>query len=107
MDEYSENHNQIMNTDEEEYEKRVAELMMKNENGKFEWICKECPYRSKNKTHVQEHVQKHIFGFSIQYKYCEKSFKIKMYIRQHVRMCHKEMVRPVGRVSQVSSYNAQ
>ena len=103
VDKYSEDHNQIMNTDEEEYDKRMAELMMKNENGKFEWMCKKCPYRSKNKAHVQEHVQKHILGFAIKCKYCEKTFKMKMYIRQHVRMCHKEMVRPAGRVSQVRS----
>ena len=107
VEEYSGEPNLELNTDEDEYEERMAELMMKVGDENWEWICKECPYRSRNKAHVKEHVQSHIHGFSLKCKYCEKSFKMKMYIRQHVRIYHKEMVRPVGRKSQVYSYNPQ
>jgi len=88
---------------EEEYEKRVSELMMKIEQG---WMCNECPYRSTNKHHVLDHVQKHIHGFLIQCKYCEKRFKSRMYIRFHIKKCHTELVRPSTRPNKVRSHNS-
>ena len=78
---------------EDEFEKRVCELMMKIESG---WMCKECPYRSKNKIHVQEHVEMHIEGFSVQCKYCEKTLKSTASIRFHVRRFHKQAGAEVG-----------
>ena len=83
MNEYSKREYRMLNEDE----RRVSELMMKIESG---WMCKECPYRSKNKGHVQEHVQMHINGFSLQCKYCEKTFKSTASIRLHVRKFHKQ-----------------
>ena len=77
--------------------------MTKIEQG---WMCNECPYRSTNKAHVQEHVQKHINGFLIQCNNCEKTFKSKMCIRSHIKKYHKETVRPSAIPCKVRSPDA-
>lgn len=81
---------QPLNTNEDEYEEEVLELMIKIEDG---WMCNKCPYRSRrHKSHVREHVQRNIKGFSFKCKFCDNSFSKKSSIRYHMYSSHEDVV---------------
>merc|ERR1712129_22432 len=75
-----------------EYDQKVAELIEKND---LIWTCKECGYRTKNKGHVCEHVEKHITGYLHMCKFCDKTYSMKRTLRHHEREC--------GRICQLSA----
>ena len=68
-----------------EYEERVSDLVLRTEDG---WRCRECSYVRKKKHHTRDHVEMHITGFSLECKYCDKSFKRRSSLRLH-KYCHK------------------
>ena len=68
-----------------EYEERVSDLVVRTEDG---WMCRECSYVRKKKHHTRDHVEMHITGFSLECKYCDKSFKRRNSLRLH-KNCHK------------------
>ena len=74
---------------EMEYDEKVSNLMMKTQNKEMlvMWKCIECPYFSKSKAHVQEHVEIHIEGFSHECKGCKKTYKSKRSLRVHAYIC--------------------
>ena len=74
---------------EMEYDEKVSNLMMKTQNKEMLAMCKciECPYLSKSKAHVQEHVEIHIEGFSHECKGCKKKYKSKRSLRVHAYIC--------------------
>ena len=77
-----------------EYENILFDLVSRIEG---EWMCKECPFKSSNKNHALDHAEKHIKGFSLECKFCDKTFKRKTSVRQHIGRWHKEELRNVGR----------
>jgi len=74
----------VSNTSFTEYDEKVSELVGKSELG---WICTVCPYKGKSKSHVREHVEAHIEGYSHECKYCDKTFSMKRTLRHHIRKC--------------------
>ena len=49
------------------------------------WVCNDCPYKSRNKTHVVEHVEsKHVLSHGgYECPVCEKVYKVRSSFRQH------------------------
>ena len=78
--------NTLMN--ESEYDEEVSALVMKSGPG---WGCTECPYNAKQKSHVSEHVEGHIKGFTLPCKFCDKIFSMKRNLRHHVRKCKQNI----------------
>ena len=78
----------VENVDSFEYQNTfdnsVTELMIKTEKG---WKCTECVYLKKNKSHVQEHVETHIEGYSHQCNSCDKTFQMRKNLRRHFYRC--------------------
>jgi len=73
-----------------EYDEKLSELMLKTENS---WGCRECSYSSGNKGHLREHVETHIEGFSHDCKSCDKTFKTRKGLRNHVYSRHSSINR--------------
>jgi len=60
------------------------EINMKMHRTETMWACKVCPYGSKNKSHVAEHVEaKHIEHMGYECPNCGKLYKNKSSFRQH------------------------
>ena len=68
----------------EEYNLQISHLVTKTEDG---FACTECPYSSKMKSHVQDHVEMHIEGFSLECENCNRTFIRKRSLRKHKRQC--------------------
>ena len=79
--------NYTFNTSMVEYDVKVAELILKSDK---RWTCKECPYSSEYTTHVKEHVERHIEGFSFDCDYCDKTFSMKRNLRAHKYSCKEQ-----------------
>ena len=77
-----------------DYKKKLFDLLFRTEG---RWMCKECPYKSSKKAHALDHAEKHIKGFTLECKFCDKTFSRKSCIRQHMGRWHKEKLRNVGR----------
>jgi len=73
-----------------EYDEKLSELMLKTGNS---WGCRECSYSSGNKGHLREHVETHIEGFSHDCKSCDKTFKTRKGLRNHVYSRHSSINR--------------
>ena len=73
------------NTSMDDYDEKVSDLMTRTENG---WGCRECPYSSRNKGHVQEHVESHIGGVSKKCELCDKTFRTRKRLSNHVYKLH-------------------
>ena len=76
----------ITNTSLTEYLGKVSELVCKTESG---WSCQDCSYKGEYRSNLEEHVEKHIKGYSFDCKSCEKSFSRKASLRHHGRKCNK------------------
>jgi len=62
-------------------EEEITAKMTKLENT---WACRECPYNSRNKTHVVEHVEsKHVEHMGYECPFCNKIYKNRSSYRQH------------------------
>ena len=68
-----------------DYEQQVLQFFQKGEAGN--WQCKECTYASGNKSHMLEHVEKHVEGFSFRCRKCNKDFHFKRSLRTHSYKC--------------------
>ena len=68
-----------------EFDVKVSEFVSKTETG---WSCTECSYSAKSKTHVKDHAEKHVEGFSHECKTCHKTFSMKRSLRHHMRNVH-------------------
>jgi len=84
IDELSLSANDVSNISEPDYEEEVLKLLSKSESG---WSCTKCPHATKSKQHIQEHVEKHIEGFSFECKLCDKKFTKKRSLRSHKYLC--------------------
>merc|ERR1712179_541516 len=73
---------------QDEYDGKVSALIMKSGPG---WGCTKCPYTARQKSHVSEHAERHITGFTIPCKFCGKIFGMKRNLRHHVRKCIRKM----------------
>merc|ERR1712142_658685 len=66
----------------DKYDEIVQNLILTSDNGGTrEYSCKECPYKKTRKTHVMEHVGKHINGFVFTCNICEKTYRSKVSLR--------------------------
>ena len=73
-------------TDMTELDEKIQQLMEKID-GIFH--CKACNYSSRNKTHVKEHVERHIEGLSFSCQFCDKTFRSRNTLRVHYHSYHK------------------
>ena len=85
----SEPNNSLENNDEQntsltEYNETVLSLTQQSEDG---FSCAACPYTVKSKSHMKEHVEQHIEGYSHACRYCDKTFPRKRTWRHHERRC--------------------
>ena len=75
------------NTSLTEYDLKVSDLVSKSE---MDWNCTACSYSTKNKSHIREHAEKHITGFSFDCMNCDKTFSQKRNLRSHKYSCKKQ-----------------
>ena len=73
-------------TDMTELDEKIQQLMEKID-GIFH--CKACNYSSRNRTHVKEHVERHIEGLSYPCQFCDKTFRSRNSLRVHYHSYHK------------------
>ena len=52
------------------------------------WSCTLCNYTSKSRSHMKEHVEKHIMGMKCYCQVCGKTFKRSSALRGHIRNKH-------------------
>ena len=69
-----------------EYDDKVKSLYTEKTD-KCGYGCIVCPYVTKTRSHIQEHVQSHIKGFSFECKNCDKKYECKRELRRHNRQC--------------------
>jgi len=72
-----------------EYDEEVMGFLAKCGRGDV-WTCTGCTYSSKIKTHVKEHAEKHVKGYSLLCNNCGKVYGRKKYLRQHKAKCTNE-----------------
>ena len=65
---------------------RIVEQLYENQNGA--WACLQCAYTSKQRSHLREHVQKHIEGLEFPCHRCGKISKSSHTFRDHMRKKH-------------------
>jgi len=73
----------------DELDSKIGFLLEKSNHG--EWMCKECKYTSKFKTHVKTHIEQHISGFEQSCNLCAKTFKTRVTYRSHKMRCEKKV----------------
>merc|ERR1719357_179387 len=76
--------NETFNNSMEEYERRVLELV-KRQNKM--WTCGACKYETPVRGHAMEHAERHIKGFLIECNLCGKQWSRKSSLRHHMRKC--------------------
>jgi len=81
-------HLDASNTSITEYDEKVLGFVSKSGDV---WTCNGCAYSSKNKTHVKEHAEMHVEGYSHTCNYCGKVYSVKRSLRQHRPKCRKEV----------------
>ena len=69
-----------------EVDERIYQLIEKRE-GKHH--CKACDYSSKHTGHIREHVETHIDGLSYPCQFCDKTFRSRNNLRQHLYNFHR------------------
>jgi len=74
----------LSDTSMSEYDEKVTEMMTKNPSG---WDCVKCGHTAKKRAHLEEHVQKHIEGYSFKCSTCTSTFSRKYSLRHHARRC--------------------
>ena len=79
-------------TNYEELDSKIDSLLGKSNDGL--WMCEECNYTSKFKTHVRVHIEQHISGFEHFCDLCEKTFKSRTTFRTHKPRCEKKIDKP-------------
>ena len=67
-----------------EFDEKITNLMNRVES---RWECRECSFLTRKKSRIEEHVQKHITGFSLRCAHCEKTFSRKGSIKTHEQKC--------------------
>ena len=65
---------------------RIEELMEKREG---RYYCLACDYSSVRISNVNEHVEKHIEGLSFSCQFCDKTFRLRHSLRNHVNIHHR------------------
>ena len=73
-------------TDMTELDEKIQQLMEKIDGISH---CKACDYSSRNRTHVKEHVERHIEGLSYPCQFCDKTFRSRNTLRVHYHSYHK------------------
>ena len=79
----------LKNENNQELDQRVNSLLVKSDTGS--WSCKECSYAAVKKSHVKEHVEEHITGFSHYCKVCSKTYYKRVNLRMHQNKCLKKL----------------
>ena len=78
--------------DDEDYRNVKLELMTQSSSNSYNYNCKKCPYMG-SKSHVLEHVEKHVEGFTFKCNLCDKSMRRKASLRLHTPKCKRAMSR--------------
>ena len=76
--------NETFNNSMEEYERRVLELVTRQDKM---WTCGACEYVTPVRGHAMEHAERHIKGFVIECNLCGKQCSRKSSLRHHMRKC--------------------
>ena len=79
----------LKNENHEELDNKINSLVMKSDTGS--WACKECSYAAIKKSHVKEHVEEHITGYSHNCRVCSKTFYKRVNLRMHEIKCLKKL----------------
>ena len=67
----------------EEVDQQIETMMEKQPDGKF--LCQPCGRISTKKSNAKEHAETHIDGLNFPCQHCEKSFRSRPNLRDHVR----------------------
>ena len=65
---------------------KIISMITRRPDGYY--TCTNCEYTTKNKTHMQEHVEKHIDGLKYPCNSCSKVLRSSLSFRNHKRICH-------------------
>ena len=72
----------------EELDQKIDEMMERQQDGKYK--CLTCGKLQIRKGHMTEHVEIHIDGLSFPCHYCDKTFRSRSVLRDHIRKtCNK------------------
>ena len=73
----------------EELDQKIDEMMERQQDGKYK--CLTCGKLQIRKGHMTEHVEIHIDGLSFPCQYCNKTFRSRSVLRDHIRkVCSKK-----------------
>ena len=63
---------------------KIQSMVERVEEG---YSCTVCDYTSKRKSHIMEHVEKHIEGLEYPCNFCNKVWRSSHSFRDHIRRC--------------------
>ena len=67
----------------EEVDQHIETMFERQPDGKF--LCQPCGRISTKKCHAKEHAETHIEGLNFSCQYCDKSFRSRHILREHIR----------------------
>ena len=73
-------------TDMTEVEEKIEQLIEKRD-GRYQ--CKACDYSSAKSTNTRDHVERHIDGLSYPCQFCDKTFRSRNTLRNHLYCLHR------------------
>ena len=65
---------------------KISSMIARRHDGYY--TCTNCEYTTKSKSHMQEHVEKHIEGLEYPCNSCSKVLRSSLSLRNHKRSCH-------------------
>ena len=65
---------------------KISSMIARRPDGFY--TCTDCEYTTKSKSHMQEHVEKHIEGLEYPCNSCSKVLRSSLSFRNHKRTCH-------------------
>jgi len=65
-----------------------------DESGSTLWKCKDCGKVCKRKDKLDSHIETHLAGFSHPCSLCDKEFKTRDYLRNHIYIMHTKKTEP-------------
>ena len=71
----------------EDLDRKICEMMERESDGRYR--CLTCGKFTKNRGHMQEHIEVHIEGLNFPCPQCDKSFRGRGGLRKHIRNLHE------------------